>query len=147
MVKTLEQHLILLEAARKQGVLVMCEVHKRFDPIYTDARDRIQLLGNFSYINAYMSQPKKQLETFKAWAGKSSDIRWVPTSAAGDDDACVWILGACSLNFLCVVVVCILNKKLLPECTSHRLPRMEHERTSAPGVGHCHSCNRYDHHP
>ena len=43
---------------------------------YTDARDRIQLLGNFSYINAYMSQPKKQLETFKAWAGKSSDISY-----------------------------------------------------------------------
>ena len=75
-VKTLEHHLQLLEASRRKGVLVMVEVHKRFDPIYVDAKDRIRNLGGFGYMNAYMSQPKHQLETFKAWAGKSSDISY-----------------------------------------------------------------------
>lgn len=100
-VKTLDHHLALEKAARAKGVrlqlvacpassiiwcrlcstltvtsqvLVMVEVHKRFDPIYVDARDRIQKLGGCSFFQAYMSQPKHQLETFKAWAGKSSDI-------------------------------------------------------------------------
>uniref|UniRef100_A0A7S2WUR1 Gfo/Idh/MocA-like oxidoreductase N-terminal domain-containing protein n=1 Tax=Rhizochromulina marina TaxID=1034831 RepID=A0A7S2WUR1_9STRA len=75
-VKTLKDHLALYEAARKAGVLVAVEVHKRFDPIYVDARDRIQALGGLSYMYAYMSQPKHQLETFRAWAGKSSDISY-----------------------------------------------------------------------
>jgi len=75
-VKKLEEHLALMEAARKKNVLCVAELHKRFDPIYTDARDRIRKLGPFSYYNAYMSQPKHQLETFKAWAGKSSDISY-----------------------------------------------------------------------
>jgi D-galacturonate reductase len=52
-------------------------VHKRFDPIYVDAKDRIEALGNFSYMYAYMSQPKHQLDTFRAWAGKGSDIRYL----------------------------------------------------------------------
>jgi D-galacturonate reductase len=75
-VKTLEEHTKLHEAAEANGVLCMVEVHKRWDPIYTDARDRIQNLGKFSYIYSYMSQPKHQLETFKSWAGKSSDISY-----------------------------------------------------------------------
>ena len=75
-VKTLSDHVRLCEAARRKGVLVAVEVHKRYDPIYRDARDRIQQLGDFSYFNAYMSQPKHQLDTFKAWAGKSSDISY-----------------------------------------------------------------------
>jgi len=75
-VKTLAEHRQLAAAAKAAGVLVMVEVHKRFDPIYTDARDRIQKMGGFSYMNAYMSQPKHQLETFRAWAGKSSDISY-----------------------------------------------------------------------
>ena len=29
-----------------------------------------------SQLYAYMSQPKLQLETFRAWAGKSSDISY-----------------------------------------------------------------------
>ena len=33
-VKTLAHHLSLIEAAKKKGVFVMVEVHKRFDPIY-----------------------------------------------------------------------------------------------------------------
>lgn len=75
-VKTLEEHRRLDEAAKARGVLVAVEVHKRWDPIYADARDRIQGLGPFSYLYAYMSQPKHQLHTFKSWAGISSDISY-----------------------------------------------------------------------
>lgn len=73
-VKNLSQHLQLAQAARANKVLVAMEVHKRWDPIYTDARDRIREMGKFSFFSSYMSQPKSQLETFKNWAGKSSDI-------------------------------------------------------------------------
>jgi len=75
-VKTLDEHNALAAAAREAGVLCVIEVHKRFDPIYRDARDRIQQLGSFSFFQAYMSQPKHQLDTFKAWAGRSSDISY-----------------------------------------------------------------------
>ena len=76
-VQTLEHHLRLVEAAKEAKVLVAVEVHKRLDPFYADARDRARSeLGNFQYMYAYMSQPKHQLETFKAWAGKSSDISY-----------------------------------------------------------------------
>jgi D-galacturonate reductase len=75
-VMTLTQHHELLAAAAKARVLVAVEVHKRWDPIYADARDRLRALGDFSQIHAYMSQPKLQLETFRAWAGKSSDISY-----------------------------------------------------------------------
>jgi D-galacturonate reductase len=51
-------------------------VHKRLDPFYSDARDRALQLGDFNYLYAYMSQPKFQLETFRSWAGKSSDISY-----------------------------------------------------------------------
>lgn len=66
----------------------MVEVHKRYDPIYIDARDRIQNLGDFSYMYAYMSQPKHQLDTFRAWAGKSSDISYYLNSH--HVDFCEW---------------------------------------------------------
>ena len=75
-VKTLADHLALASAAKDSGVLVAMEVHKRWDPIYADARDRIRALGEFSFFNSYMSQPKSQLDTFRAWAGKSSDISY-----------------------------------------------------------------------
>jgi D-galacturonate reductase len=75
-VMTLEHHRILHEEAQRTGVLVAVEVHKRWDPIYGDAHDRIQNLGPFSYLYSYMSQPKHQLDTFRAWAGKSSDISY-----------------------------------------------------------------------
>jgi D-galacturonate reductase len=76
-VQKLQHHKILAEAAKKHNVLVGVEVHKRLDPFYADARDRARSsLGNFQYMYAYMSQPKHQLETFKAWAGKSSDISY-----------------------------------------------------------------------
>ena len=75
-VKTLEEHLTLADAARRSGVLVAMEVHKRWDPIYADARDRIRQLGEFSFFSSFMSQPKYQLQTFRSWAGKSSDISY-----------------------------------------------------------------------
>mmetsp|Transcript_5868 Transcript_5868/g.11496 ORF Transcript_5868/g.11496 Transcript_5868/m.11496 type:complete len:423 (-) Transcript_5868:98-1366(-) len=76
-VQTLEQHQALCKAAAAKNVLVAVEVHKRLDPFYADARDRARAtLGDFQYLAAYMSQPKHQLETFKAWAGKSSDISY-----------------------------------------------------------------------
>jgi D-galacturonate reductase len=65
-VKTLEEHIQLEQAAKEHNVLVCVEVHKRWDPIYVDARDRIRAqLGGFSFLHSYMSQPKHQLETFK----------------------------------------------------------------------------------
>ena len=76
-VKTLSEHRALYEAAKRKNVLVMIEVHKRFDPMYIDAKDKIvESFGPFSYMYSYMSQPKHQLDTFRAWAGKSSDISY-----------------------------------------------------------------------
>ncbi|KAL2157229.1 hypothetical protein VTH06DRAFT_6365 [Thermothelomyces fergusii] len=75
-VKLLEHHLALLEAAEKHGVYVYVEHHKRYDPAYWDARARARKLGDFNYFYSYMSQPKFQLETFKAWAGIDSDISY-----------------------------------------------------------------------
>lgn len=47
-----------------------------FDPVYSDAKARAPSLGEFNFFSAWMSQPKSQLETFRAWAGKDSDIRY-----------------------------------------------------------------------
>jgi D-galacturonate reductase len=90
-VKTLDEHLTLAEAARRSGVLVAMEVHKRWDPIYADARDRIRHLGDFSFFSSFMSQPKYQLETFRSWAGKSSDISYYLN--AHHIDFNVWSVG------------------------------------------------------
>jgi len=75
-VKLLEHHIALIEAAEKHGVYVYIEHHKRYDPAYADARFKAQKLGDFNYFYSYMSQPKSQLETFKAWAGIDSDISY-----------------------------------------------------------------------
>lgn len=75
-VQLLEHHQRLLEESRKQGVFVYIEHHKRFDPAYVDARHKAKNLGDFNYFYSYMSQPKSQLETFKAWAGIDSDISY-----------------------------------------------------------------------
>jgi len=75
-VKDLSQHLELMALATENKSLVAIEVHKRWDAIYADARERVRGFGNFNYFNSYMSQPKSQLITFKAWAGKSSDISY-----------------------------------------------------------------------
>lgn len=75
--KTLAEHRELAAAAEAANVLVAIEVHKRWDPIYVDARDRMRAMGApVSYFTSYMSQPKIQLQTFRAWAGLSSDISY-----------------------------------------------------------------------
>ncbi|KFY36660.1 hypothetical protein V495_07699 [Pseudogymnoascus sp. VKM F-4514 (FW-929)] len=74
--KTLEHHQQLIEAAKKAGVFVFIEHHKRFDAAYADAKFKAKKLGDFDYFYSYMSQPKSQLETFKAWAGVDSDISY-----------------------------------------------------------------------
>ncbi|PGH32935.1 hypothetical protein GX50_04279 [[Emmonsia] crescens] len=74
--KLLTDHLHLLDESRKYGVFVFVEHHKRFDPAYSDARAKARTLGDFNYFYSYMSQPKSQLETFKAWAGRDSDISY-----------------------------------------------------------------------
>ena len=75
-VKTLAEQVQLLELAEKHKVVVAVEYHKRFDPMYADARERIRVAGDFSFFSSFMSQPKFQLQTFSAWAGKSSDISY-----------------------------------------------------------------------
>eukprot|EP00056_Hartaetosiga_gracilis_P022516 m.31195 g.31195 ORF g.31195 m.31195 type:complete len:441 (-) comp9686_c0_seq3:52-1374(-) len=75
-VMTLAHHKELVKLAKKHNVLVMVEFHKRWDPIYTDARARARALGGFSFFTSFMSQPKFQLNTFKAWAGTLSDISY-----------------------------------------------------------------------
>lgn len=69
----MDDHLRLVGLANKAGVLCAMEVHKRWDPIYRDAHDRTRDLGGFGHFASYMSQPKSQLETFRAWAGRGSD--------------------------------------------------------------------------
>jgi D-galacturonate reductase len=90
----LSHHQDLIALAKENGVVCMVEHHKRlpcfllvvlavidcyyfnsFDPVYSDAKARAATLGEFNFFNAWMSQPKSQLETFRAWAGKDSDIR------------------------------------------------------------------------
>lgn len=75
-VKALKEHQELADLAHAKGVYVFVEHHKRFDPAYADARAKAQKLGDFNYFYSYMSQPKSQLETFKAWAGRESDISY-----------------------------------------------------------------------
>ncbi|KAG2220072.1 hypothetical protein INT45_007316 [Circinella minor] len=75
-VKILSEHQELIAEADKHGVVVMVEHHKRFDPAYRDARAKALSFGEFNYFYSYMSQPKRQLDTFRAWAGKESDISY-----------------------------------------------------------------------
>ncbi|KAG6381332.1 hypothetical protein JVT61DRAFT_5742 [Boletus reticuloceps] len=86
----LSHHNALIAAARKHNVVCFVEHHKRFDPVYSDAKARAQTLGEFNFFSAWMSQPKSQLETFKAWAGKDSDISYYLSSH--HIDICCWIL-------------------------------------------------------
>ncbi|ORY74032.1 D-galacturonic acid reductase [Leucosporidium creatinivorum] len=74
--QTLADHTDLIKAAEKHGVYVCVEMHKRFDPTYADGKQKAKLIGDFTFFSSYMSQPKTQLETFAAWAGKDSDISY-----------------------------------------------------------------------
>jgi len=86
----LSHHNELIAAARKHDVVCFVEHHKRFDPVYSDAKVRAASLGEFNFFSAWMSQPKSQLETFRVWAGKDSDISYYLSSH--HVDICCWIL-------------------------------------------------------
>ncbi|KIJ45166.1 hypothetical protein M422DRAFT_207421 [Sphaerobolus stellatus SS14] len=86
----LTHHQDLIEKAKEHNVVVFVEHHKRFDPAYSDAKARSDALGEFNFFSAWMSQPKTQLETFKAWAGKDSDISYYLSSH--HIDICCWML-------------------------------------------------------
>eukprot|EP01067_Filipodium_phascolosomae_P000793 Filipodium_phascolosomae@DN1575_c0_g1_i1.p1 len=64
----------LVEASNEAGVVVAVDYHKRWDPIYQDAVQRIRTLGDLNFFSSYMSQPHCQLDTFRSWAGTSSDV-------------------------------------------------------------------------
>jgi len=87
----LSHHQHLIDVAAKNGVVCFVEHHKRFDPAYADAKHRAQDLGDFNFFSAWMSQPKSQLETFKSWAGKDSDISYYLSSHHIDIHC--WIMG------------------------------------------------------
>lgn len=89
-VQTLDHHNALIAAAKKHNVVCFVEHHKRYDPVYSDAKARTQTLGEFNFFSAWMSQPKSQLETFRAWAGKDSDISYYLSSH--HIDICCWFL-------------------------------------------------------
>lgn len=76
----LSHHIELIKAAKENDVVCFVEHHKRFDPVYSDAKARAASLGEFNFYSAWMSQPKSQLETFRAWAGKDSDISYYLSS-------------------------------------------------------------------
>jgi hypothetical protein len=42
--------------------------------MYIEARARLRSFGDFSFFQAFKSQPRKQLKTFDSWAGVISDI-------------------------------------------------------------------------
>lgn len=76
-VQKLDDHLRLSAIASESGALCYIEHHKRFDPAYSDAREKARTeLGDPSYFYSMMTQPKNQLATFAAWAGKDSDISY-----------------------------------------------------------------------
>ena len=78
-------------SSRRRELLLATEYHKRFDPVYSDARARAPKLGPFSYYYSYMAQPKQQLDTFRSWAGKSSDISFYLNSHHVDVHC--WLVG------------------------------------------------------
>ncbi|KAG8856322.1 hypothetical protein FRB96_006473 [Tulasnella sp. 330] len=78
--KLLAHHQELSDLAEANGVACWVEHHKRYDPAYADAKLRAKNLGEFNFFSAWMSQPKNQLETFRAWAGKDSDISYYLSS-------------------------------------------------------------------
>jgi len=75
-VQTLIEHQLLVDKAREKNVLLCCEYHKRFDPCMSEARMKMGNCGDFSFYSSFMSQNKVQIETFKKWAGRSSDISY-----------------------------------------------------------------------
>ena len=101
-VKTLQEHRELQGKASEAGLILAVEVHKRWDPIYTDARDRLQRLGHFSYLTSYMSQPKYQVELSIKTSSSSSPSARHLQSLGGQEQ----------------------RHLLLPQRPPHRLPRV-----------------------
>jgi D-galacturonate reductase len=101
-----------MDLAESKGLLLMLEVHKRFDPIYADAVDRIRTFGDFGYFVSYMSQPKSQLDTFASWAGISSDISYYLNSH--HVDLLCWAIGdiAKPLSVYATSATGVADKKL-----------------------------------
>ena len=112
LVKTVKEHQVLMDLAKKKKLLLMLEVHKRFDPIYADAVDKIKTFGDFSYFVSYMSQPKSQLNTFATWAGISSDISYYLNSH--HIDLLCWAVGerAKPLSVYATSATGVADKKL-----------------------------------
>ncbi|MBS3136589.1 Gfo/Idh/MocA family oxidoreductase [Candidatus Woesearchaeota archaeon] len=76
-VKTLEDHVRLIEAAKRNNVLVGVELHKQFDKQYADARHKIRNAGSFVNFNSRHSQPYTQLGIFSSWLQRgASDISY-----------------------------------------------------------------------
>ena len=59
--------------ARENGCLLQIEVHKRFDPIYNDARQRIQKLGEFNFFTSYMSHRRARSHADE-WAARPAAV-------------------------------------------------------------------------
>ncbi|GIL53428.1 hypothetical protein Vafri_9013, partial [Volvox africanus] len=93
-VKTLDEHRQVLDAVAATGVLACVEFHKRWDIMYSDARNRARQLGPFSHFSALMTQPKQQLDTFRLWAGLRSDISYYLNSHHIDLHS--WMVGRSS---------------------------------------------------
>ena len=78
-VKTLKEHLELINIAKQHDVLGAVDVHKRYDTVYADARQQIrgqlQKHGRFTSLQAHMTIEKKRLDHVP-WAGKSSDVSY-----------------------------------------------------------------------
>ena len=55
-VKTLAEHTALLEAAKAKNVMVMVEVHKRFDPIYARPLPPQAMLAQYKRVLEYLSR-------------------------------------------------------------------------------------------
>ncbi len=143
----LSHHIELIEAAKKNNVVCFVEHHKRyamrkkprevmlrtdfapysFDPVYSDAKARAAVLGEFNFFNAWMSQPKSQLETFKAWAGKDSDIRCATLNAV--------LLGPLALRFCLLAITCPLTTSTSAAGYCRTKPsRLEWSQAQRPGL-------------
>jgi D-galacturonate reductase len=81
---------------------------------------------------AYMSQPKHQLETFRAWAGKSSDISYYLNSH--HIDFCEW-----ALHRRARPVQVIGMGSTGAFCGSHAMRQFDCRDAAVDGVGIAHS--------
>lgn len=141
LVKSLGQHHALCAEAKKHNVLVCVEYHKRFDPMYNDAVQRIRRAGDLSFFQSYMTQPKSQLHTFRFWfEGKTpvTDISYYLNSH--HVDICSWALQD---QAVCTEVTALassgaakkeLQKDILVEDTITLVTKWENVKSKNPGM-------------